>query len=203
MAKNAMFNLRDYTTADVLNTPIRRGGILPVTEYADRTEFDPTSGLLGALLDAFTAPDRARRGQISEAGMIPEAFNFAGSLTLGNLLSGAATPAKQSAMSIYKSMGPADASADALRTARMAGANRFMFDDPSMGVYDNQATAFANKRPSTATGDELLDMLYGRGMGPANSNSATAELFANAKTGAAVPLAQYLAAALGQEDELY
>lgn len=196
MAKNAMFNLRDYTTADVLNTPIRRGGILPVTEYADRTEFDLSSGLTGALMDAFTAPARAARGEISEADMIPEAFNFAGSLTLGNLLSGAAAPAKQSAMSIYKSMGPADASADALRRARIAGADRFMLDDTS-------ATAFANKRPSTATGDELLDMLYGRGMVPANSNSATAELFANAKTGAAVPLSQYLAAALGQEDELY
>lgn len=86
MGKNAMFNLRDYTTADVLNTPVRRGGILPVTEYPNRTEFDLTSGLTGALMDAFTAPDRARRGEISEANMIPEAFNFAGSLTLGSLL---------------------------------------------------------------------------------------------------------------------
>lgn len=78
--------LMDYTTADVLNTPIRRGGILPVTEYADRSEVDMTSGLPGAFWDALMAPARAARGEISEADMIPEAFNFAGSLTLGSLL---------------------------------------------------------------------------------------------------------------------
>lgn len=78
--------LMDYTTADVLNTPIRRGGILPVTEYADRSEVDMTSGLPGAFWNALMAPARAYRGELSEGQQIPEAFNFAGSLTLGSLL---------------------------------------------------------------------------------------------------------------------
>jgi hypothetical protein len=179
---NALMGYADITTADVLNTPIRKGAVLPFTEYADRSEFDLTSGLPGALYNAMTAPARAYRGEISEADMIPEAFNVAGSMTLGNLMSGAAAPVKQRAISAYKAMGPADAPADAMRTARIAGANRFMFDGPD-GM---EATAFANRRPSTLAGDELLDMLYGSGMGPANSNKATAELFANAKT-AAIP----------------
>lgn len=38
--RNRMLGLSDYTTADVLNTPIRRGAVLPWTEYADRSEFD-------------------------------------------------------------------------------------------------------------------------------------------------------------------
>lgn len=172
--RNALFGLNDYTTADVLNTPVRRGGILPFTEYVDRTEFDPSSGILGSIGRAFTAPARAYRGEMSDDQQIDEAANLAGWLTLGGYMGSAAQPAKNALMSTYKAMGPADAPADALRRARIAGADRFMLDD-------TQATTFANKRPSTMTGDELLDAMRARGMGPANSNSATAELFANGR----------------------
>ena len=62
-----------------------------------------------------------------------------------------------------------------------------MFDDPAKGVYDSQATAFANQRPQAMTGQDLLDRLYGSGMGPANSNKATAELFSNGERNAMMP----------------
>ena len=198
MDRNSFRNsLLDYTTADILNTPIQRGGVLPLTRYPGRTEFDLSSGITGAVADAFTAPSRAYSGEMSGADMIPEGFNFASNLMLGSLLSGAAAPAKNTAMSIYKSLGPEDAAADTLRTSRIAGMDRFMFDDPASGRYDSHATTFANKRMSAPTGDDLLDLLYGSGMGPANSNKATAELFANAGTGAVVPLARLL---LGYDD---
>lgn len=76
-----------YTTADVLNTPIRRGGILPLTEYATRAEFDSGSGLLGSIANALTAPGRAWRGEIQQGQEVPEAVNLAGLLTLGGFLS--------------------------------------------------------------------------------------------------------------------
>ena len=79
-------SLLDYTTADILNTPIQRGGVLPLTRYPGRTEFDLSSGITGAVADAFTAPSRAYSGEMSEADMIPEGFNFAGNVTLGSLL---------------------------------------------------------------------------------------------------------------------
>lgn len=78
--------LMQPSTADVLNTPIARGGIFPLTEYADRSEFDLTSGLPGAFYDALTAPARAYRGELPAGQQVPEAFNFAGNLTLGSLL---------------------------------------------------------------------------------------------------------------------
>lgn len=40
---------RVYTTRDVLNTPVRKGSIIPFTEYPTRSEFDPSAGLLGAI----------------------------------------------------------------------------------------------------------------------------------------------------------
>ena len=80
-------SLLDYTTADILNTPIQRGGVLPLTRYPGRTEFDLSSGITGAVADAFTAPSRAYSGDMSEADMVPEAMNLAGLLTLGGYMS--------------------------------------------------------------------------------------------------------------------
>lgn len=69
------------------NTPIARGSVLPLTEYADRVEFDSDSGLIGAMKRAFTAPYRAYQGQISDDQMVPEAMNLAGLITLGGYMS--------------------------------------------------------------------------------------------------------------------
>lgn len=80
-------SLRDYTTVDVLNTPIARGGVLPFTQYADRVEFDPSSGWLGSIGRALTAPARAYRGELDEAQMIDEGMNLAGWATLGGYMS--------------------------------------------------------------------------------------------------------------------
>lgn len=80
--------LTQPSTADVLETPYHRGGILPLDWYpGDRAKFNLSSGITGALADALTAPARAYRGEIPEDQMVPEAFNFAGNLTLGGLLS--------------------------------------------------------------------------------------------------------------------
>lgn len=63
---NSLLGLDDYTTADILNQPLRRGSILPVTEYADRTEWDMSSGIPGSMGRAVTAPARAYRGEMSD-----------------------------------------------------------------------------------------------------------------------------------------
>lgn len=78
--------LFDMTTADVLNTPIARGNVLPLTEYVNRAEFDTDSGLFGAIKRAATAPGRAYSGQIPEGQMLDEGMNFAGMLTLGGYM---------------------------------------------------------------------------------------------------------------------
>lgn len=80
-------SLRDYTTADVLNTPIARGGVLPFTQYADRVEFDPSSGWLGSIGRALTAPARAYRGELDETQIFDEGMNFAAWATLGGYMS--------------------------------------------------------------------------------------------------------------------
>lgn len=169
-----LWELPGYTTADILDTPINKGGILPLSEYADgRVKFDLTAGIPGSIGRAVTAPARAWRGQIDEGDLIDEGNNFAGWMTLGGLVPHASAPAKNSMMSAVKSMGPMDAPVDALQVARIAGADRFLIDDT--------ATAFANKRLSQPTAEDLIEALRNSGMGPANSNKATAELFANSK----------------------
>lgn len=84
---NALMGYADITTADVLNTPIRKGSVLPFTEYADRSEFDPSAGVLGSMGRAFTAPARAYRGELTDDQMIDEGANLAGWLTLGGYMS--------------------------------------------------------------------------------------------------------------------
>ncbi len=86
--------LFDMTTADVLNTPIARGSVLPLTEYVNRAEFDTDSGLFGAVKRAFTAPGRAYSGQIPESQMIDEGMNFAGNLALGGYMAPRAAAAR-------------------------------------------------------------------------------------------------------------
>lgn len=76
-----------YTTADVLNTPINRGSVFPLTEYANRVEFDPSSGVTGSIGNALMAPGRAYKGEIAPDQMVPEAMNLAGWLTLGGYMS--------------------------------------------------------------------------------------------------------------------
>ncbi|MCB1470252.1 MAG: hypothetical protein KDK08_24600 [Rhizobiaceae bacterium] len=83
-----------YTTADVLKTPINRGGVLPLTEYADRAEWDMSSGLPGMIAQFFTAPGRAYRGEITDDQMIPEAMNFAGMVAGGGAAASSTTPAR-------------------------------------------------------------------------------------------------------------
>lgn len=82
--RNALMDY--YTTADVLNTPINRGAVLPLTEYADRAEWDMSSGLPGMIGQALTAPGRAYRGEIAPDQEVQEAMNFAGLLTLGGYM---------------------------------------------------------------------------------------------------------------------
>lgn len=144
-------------------TPIKRGTFLPISEYGDGTAgFDSDSGLLGMAKRAITAPARAWWGEITDDQMLDEGTNFAGLLALGGGSAAAAAPAKNSLMSMYKAFGPQDAAADALRTARISGADRFLIDDA--------ATSFALQRHAPAIGEDLLDMLRARGMGPANNN---------------------------------
>jgi hypothetical protein len=69
---NSLLGLDDYTTADILNQPLRRGSILPVTEYADRTEWDMSSGIPGSMGRAVTAPARAYRGEPSAIDTLPD-----------------------------------------------------------------------------------------------------------------------------------
>lgn len=106
--RNAMFQTGQYrnamldrpnamSTADMLNVPIERGSILPLTRYLDRTEFDLTSGLPGAMYQAATLPGRTYQGQVPEDQMIPEAFNFAGNVMLGGLMS----PKPSNALGIF------------------------------------------------------------------------------------------------------
>jgi hypothetical protein len=65
--------------------PVRKGGILPLTEYGDGSaRLDWTAGVPGSIMDAFTAPARAYRGEIAPENMIPEGLNFAGSVALGS-----------------------------------------------------------------------------------------------------------------------
>lgn len=65
-----------FTTADILNTPIERGGVLPLTRYPGRTEFDLSSGITGSLGRAVTAPARAYRGELDENAMLDEGVSF-------------------------------------------------------------------------------------------------------------------------------
>ena len=98
MAKNAFQDfMRQPSTADLYDIPVARGGVFPVTEYLNRSEFDLSSGIPGAIGSAFTAPARAARGQIPESQMIPEAFNFAGSLMSG----GYAAPKPSNSIGIF------------------------------------------------------------------------------------------------------
>lgn len=67
------------------NIPVRKGGILPLTEYGDGSaRLDWTAGVPGSIMEAFTAPARAYRGEIAPDQMIPEGLNFAGTVALGS-----------------------------------------------------------------------------------------------------------------------
>lgn len=185
---NALMGYADITTADILNTPIARGGVLPLTEYADRTEFDPSSGLLGSIGRAVTAPARAYRGEMTDDQMIDEGANLAGWMTLGGYMAPKPTHVSNAGirdtfMSAYKSMGPKDPPSWISQTPNSLlepGRRIDAFSTPGMGNFEPFS------KPTVNSYDELLRGLYSRGMGPANSNKATAELFANAKT-AAIP----------------
>lgn len=81
--------LRQPSTTDVRgflrDIPVRKGGILPLTEYGDGSaRLDWTAGVPGSIMEAFTAPARAYRGEIAPEQMIPEGLNFAGSVALGS-----------------------------------------------------------------------------------------------------------------------
>lgn len=78
------------STADVNrelhNTPVESGYVFPLTTYADNTtRFNPQAGVLGSLINAFTAPSRAYNGQIPPNQMIDEGMNMAGAIALGSL----------------------------------------------------------------------------------------------------------------------
>lgn len=78
------------STADVLlelhNTPVESGSVFPLTTYADNTtRFNPQAGVLGSLINAFTAPSRAYNGQIPPNQMVPEGMNMAGAIALSSL----------------------------------------------------------------------------------------------------------------------
>lgn len=81
--------LAQPSTADfrgaLRNIPVRKGGILPLTEYGDGSaRLDWTAGVPGSIMEAFTAPARAYRGEIAPDQMIPEGLNFAGTVALGS-----------------------------------------------------------------------------------------------------------------------
>lgn len=84
--RNAMMGLRDYTTADLYNQPLRSGAVLPVTEYLDGPRLDMSAGLPGSIGRAITAPARAYRGEMDLGQQIDEAANMAGWLTLGGYM---------------------------------------------------------------------------------------------------------------------
>lgn len=129
----------DPSTADILRTPIRRGSLWPVSEYADGSAgFDQGSGLFGSIGRAITAPHRAYSDGMTDDQIRDEGSNFAGLFGLGGY-AGAAAPSRNALMSMYKSFGPADAPVDAMRAARISGADRF--------IFGGNATTFANKRP--------------------------------------------------------
>lgn len=77
------------TTADLVNVlhdmPIRKGGVLPLTQYGDNSvRLDWSAGIPGSLYEAYTAPARAYRGEIAPEQMVQEGLNFAGSVALGS-----------------------------------------------------------------------------------------------------------------------
>lgn len=153
-------SMLDYTTADILNTPIGRGAVLPLVEYPNRAEFDPDAGLFGSIARAVTAPGRAYRGEISDDEMIGDGAEFAGVFgtlgAMGGLRS--ALPSGNSVrnhmMSAYKSLGPKDAPADALSVSRMAGHDRYILDGRSGNVFDNK---MLSQHPHQITIDDLLE----------------------------------------------
>ncbi|MBK6599150.1 MAG: hypothetical protein IPG25_15245 [Proteobacteria bacterium] len=127
---NSLLGLDDYTTADILNTPIERGSVLPFATYADgsigpawpdlarsiggavkKVATEPiataralASGAVDSMGRAVTAPARAYRGEMSDDQMIDEAANMAGWLTLGGHMAPKVPLTKDSAIAAYKGM---------------------------------------------------------------------------------------------------
>ena len=95
---NSLLGLDDYTTADILNTPIERGSVLPFATYADgsigpawpdlarsiggavkKVATEPiataralASGAVDSMGRAVTAPARAYRGEPSAIDTLPD-----------------------------------------------------------------------------------------------------------------------------------
>lgn len=160
----------DPSTSDLYNMPIRKGGFLPFTEYLNRTEFDPSAGILGSIGSAVTAPGRAWNGEISDEQMLSEGANFAGLMGFGEF-AGAAAPSRNAMMSAYKRLGPKDAPAN-LETMRRHGMDGYLvnnewtpFDTIPAARWDNTfgrmspesvqytADAMQGKHPGFGPGD--------------------------------------------------
>lgn len=154
MDRNRIAGLLDASlgTEDILNTPILRGGILPLTEYADRVEFDPSSGLLGSIGRAVTAPARAYRGQISDNQMIEEGNNLAGWMTLGGYMS----PKPVNALGAGGGGAKVGNALDVSQAARIARAQEMGFDTSKTwyhGTPQKGIDAFDATKTGRQTGD--------------------------------------------------
>lgn len=143
--------------------PVRKGGILPLTEYGDGSaRLDWTAGVPGSIMDAFTAPARAYRGEIAPENMIPEGLNFAGSVALGS----AAVPRPRGSVgmgSLKEGASHLDMSPEArMARAREMGFNTSdtyyhgthsdfdQFDTSGIGVL-GRGTYFTRNAPGTAS----------------------------------------------------
>lgn len=121
--------LRQPSTTDVRgflrDIPVRKGGILPLTEYGDGSaRVDWTAGLPGSLYEAFTAPARAYRGEIAPDQMVPEGLNFAGTVALGS----AGVPRPRASVGMGGKPAEVSSHLDMSPEARMARAREMGFD---------------------------------------------------------------------------
>lgn len=121
--------LAQPSTADfrgaLRNIPVRKGGILPLTEYGDGSaRLDWTAGVPGSIMEAFTAPARAYRGEIAPDQMIPEGLNFAGTVALGS----AGVPRPRASVGMGGKPAEVSSHLDMSPEARMARAREMGFD---------------------------------------------------------------------------
>lgn len=166
--------LAQPSTADfrgaLRNIPVRKGGILPLTEYGDGSaRLDWTAGVPGSIMEAFTAPARAYRGEIAPDQMIPEGLNFAGTVALGS----AGVPRPRASVGMGGKPAEVSSHLDMSPEARMARAREMGFDTDQV-LYHGTGKDFTEFSPGSH-GNGYRRSIY------LTDNPEIADIYANSK----------------------